>query len=546
MKRFEDIISPFSWSIFYIGFLPMFIVLFHPSLLEYAVLFGVDYAALTVTRLLDRRMFLWLYPDSVLYFLEGNIPKLAQCTTEDKKALLQSMIRFPSRRALYCGVVSFFKVIPAAFVIVFYWQHSSSNGLQALKFFSVVCVMSFYFYGTIFIENQILVSRKIAEFHKRYDWADAFKTISIPAMREEFGLKEASALFSIWIFMLWLQALLISSDAGREGYPLSLQVGVVGFAGMIMISRVWYLSRRYFIGGLLHLFQALDNFDPEKPMASLPLHSSPVLAQFERVFNALLERLGKYQSELSQWVSYQTEESRYRALGEISALVVHDLSSPLHVIQFCTEEIKKDPGKIEDGRYLEQLSLNGKKSLELVDSLKAYLRGSRETNPQTNFNEALEHVTKLLATQFLKSGLPPVKFELDEKLSQIVIQMTKADFIHVLLNLIKNSYENFAEHGISTPMIAIKVVREAQDSVVISLRDNGSGLSPERFEELTGWGVSRRDSGNREGLGLRLVRRLLERSGGKLEVCPLNPNEAGTDFHIELVKGKLLEGSANE
>lgn len=530
-----------SWLIFYVGFLPMFIILFQPSWKEYLIFFLADYVALFFTRRFDEYFFLKLFPDSFLYFLEGNVPRLKSCSTEETVAILHSMFRFPQRRAIYCALLSFIKAIPGTLVIVFYWQHPHvSNSFQFSKLLSMITVMYFYFYGATYIENLILTSSKIASFHKQYNWTQAFKKVNLPAMQKEFGGKEASSLFSIWIFMLWLQGLLVINHTPQD-FPLEIQISVVGFAGLLMVSRIWFLFRSYFLGGLENLIQTLDKFDLEQSPTPLPLHSSPVLASFEKTFNDLIEKIDYYKNELSQWVSYHVEESRYRALGEISALVVHDLSGPLHVINFCTQEIQQDPTTLSNNRYIEQLVVNGHKCKELIDSLKTYLRGSGSGNAGVNYLEAHEHVTRLLQTQFANTDLEEVKFSLDAQLDTLLIEMSKADFIHVLLNLIKNSYENFLKNKVKEPHIKISVKEQDSSRTILSIRDNGSGFSPRLFEELTG-SVSRASNPNgRKSLGLRLVRRLIERYGGKMEVYPLPVEEIGTEFHLSL---KLM-GAAN-
>ena len=47
------------------------------------------------------------------------------------------------------------------------------------------------------------------------------------------------------------------------------------------------------------------------------------------------------EDELKTWVIEETDRSRYTSLGEISALVAHDLATPLHVLDYCTNKIKE-------------------------------------------------------------------------------------------------------------------------------------------------------------------------------------------------------------
>src|SRR5690606_28203303 len=105
-----------------------------------------------------------------------------------------------------------------------------------------------------------------------------------------------------------------------------------------------------------------QKFDHSKQEV-LPLHTTPALANFEKTVNELTSRLVAYERELSGWIISKTEESRYTALGEIAGLVVHDLSSPLHVINFCTSQLRENPELVSNPRYLDQLTTNGERSL---------------------------------------------------------------------------------------------------------------------------------------------------------------------------------------
>lgn len=535
MKKFEDILSPLSWIFVFIGFLPMLLIVFRPTILEYLVFFAVDYVALVVTRFIDRSLFLKLYPDAVLYFLEGDHPRLAAASIEEKIRLFHSMLRFPSRRALYCAAISFVKAIPAVLTVVFFWKHDVSNFEQFARFFFAQCVMYSYFYGAVFIENHILVSRKIADLHKRFDWSDAFRLAPLSVRKGEFRLEESFSILSIWIFMVSLQWLLVKTTPADQTSFLAIQISIVGLAALTLVSRVWYLSRRFFIGGLENLFGILDNLDPEKPGESLALHSSSLLARFEQIFNSVTDKLRSYQQELSRWIFYQTEESRYRALGEISALVVHDLSQPLHVIHFCTAELKNEPKLLTDPRYLDQLIVNGNKSLELIDSLKAYLKDSKSVAGTASYHDAHHHVVRLLSTQFHSTGLPPVTHDVDPALAPLRFRLTTADFIHILLNLFRNSYQDFIEHQNERPRVSVSVVKCVNGEATLSIRDNGSGLDAQRFERLTSMEHFPNTQDFRsEGLGLRLIRRLVERNMGTLKVMTLPVGESGTLFYLTL------------
>jgi len=529
MKRFEDVLSPLSWLVLYLGFFPLFLAVFRPSLKEFLVFYAVDFVALAIMRALDRRLFLKLYPDAIPYY----VPELAPLETlsiDEKVAVYQSMSRCPERRARYCVAVSFLKALPGAAVVVFYWQHTVGNFMQFLLIMGVSFFIYSYFYGAIYIETHTLVSRRLAEWHKRYDWSEVFRRVPIDSRSKNFEFQEGIALASIFILMILLQWLIIKGGHYGGSTSLALQLSIVGISGVLLTMRLWYLGRFHFVGGLQSLFRALEDFDPEKFHAAVPLHSSATLARFEKTFNSLMDRLRAYRQELWRWITFQAEESRFRALGEISALIVHDLSAPLHVIRFCTEELRNHPERFKDGRYIEQLSVNGKRSLELIDSLKGYLRNTGGS-VGVELGDAYRDARRLLESQFFTEDFKKITFDTDAASLRLKLRIAKADLIHILVNLIGNSVQNLLAARISDARI--RVFHEAKDPeeacATLLIRDNGTGMRSERFERLTGVGqLPPKEDPEAHGLGLRLVRRLAEKYEGELSVRDLPSGEAGT------------------
>jgi signal transduction histidine kinase len=330
--------------------------------------------------------------------------------------------------------------------------------------------------------------------------------------------------------LVWLQYL-VGTDVHPENLgQIGLREGLISFSGIALIARIWILEKFYLIGALESIFKNLEGFSPESSRPILALHSSPLLAGFERLFNTLLSKLGAYQKELSHWIQYQTEESRYQALGEISALTLHDISAPFQVIQFFTEKVRESPDCLKNPEYVRQLSENVDKAVKMIRSLRAHLADSAPGITSVDYGTSHLHVFQLLEAQFRDQGLENIRFTIDPALMTMRLKITKVDLIHVIFNLIKNSVENLLKNQVAAPRISVSLQEHGTDYVVIEIQDNGTGLSSQRFEELTSIAYS----GNavRESMGLRLVRRVVERNKGTLSVKEGPDN--GTHFHLRL------------
>lgn len=533
MKKFTDVLSPMSWLVFTACFIQMYIVVFNPSFKEILIFLGAETFSFIIIVLIDRKFFLFFFPSAKPYFPKVEREKIRNMSLLEKKQLLNSLMYFPISRALYCALVSYPKTIPSALVITFVWQNDNPPLQRLLVYFSVFSVVTIYFYGVLFVEIHSFVSKQIAKFHDEDDWSELFS--SAPQVKKFFGFEfqERLVLISIWIFILSAQWIILQQRPSPD--RIAWQISIISISGILLVSRFLYISRNYFSGGLLNLVARLENFDPEKFQGVLPFHTSHILSQFEWVMNMLIYRLRDYRKQLSHWLLIRAEQTRVTALGEISALVVHDLGTPLHVISFCASQIREKANEAPNEKYLNQLIDNVIRSVELVESLRTYLRNGENSTKGCFFFEAFTHAKHVLRSQIGDKQFSKVKQKVDSNLKNgIRVNMAQADLIHVLHNLLVNAYEDLLKTEKENPEVEISLEGTESNFVTILISDNGSGLSSEKFEKLTS--VEYREDAEinpRTGLGLRLVRALVDRYGGKLTIVPYG-EPSGTTFRLKL------------
>jgi signal transduction histidine kinase len=529
-KAFVKLLSPTSQLILMLGFSPIILVVFRPTVWEFLVFVVVDSLALALTRIPDRPLFRAIFPEMRIFFPEFDLDACRHYSVEQKSQLFHSLVRFPQRRALFCLIFSYVKTLPALTIVVLYWKHSISNELQTARALAVFSLMFFYFYGCMYFELHQRVSNVLVKLHEEQDWTDVFRQVASPFPTKTFDISQYIAVAAIWAFMAVGQALLLFG-AATSPLRTATEIVVVSFGGLVLFTRLWFLERNYFVGGLLKLFVTLEKFTPSTVQKNLPLHSSPFLAQFERTFNALMDRLRSNERELSHWIFTGSEQSRFRALGETSGLIVHDLSTPLQVIAFCAGQLIEDPRRISNPRYLDQMKQNTERALELIDSWRAYLRHQTTGSPNANLKEALEHVCKLLATQIEPHLYNSVKIVMDPQMADVNVAIPRAEMIHILINLLSNSFRNLIKHSIHAGQVSVQVVHRSPETVTIAVHDNGTGMKPEAFERLTAFDFLPQDDRRRGGMGLRLVRRLIEQNEGQLNAVD---NEIGTELRLTL------------
>jgi signal transduction histidine kinase len=103
----------------------------------------------------------------------------------------------------------------------------------------------------------------------------------------------------------------------------------------------------------------------------------------------------------------------------------------------------------------------------------------------------------------------------------------------VMINLVNNAIK-FTEKG----KIAIRVDKQDDETVLISVKDNGLGIPPEQlediFQEFTQVDTSSTRKVGGTGLGLPISRRLIEMHGGRLWAESTGIPGEGSTFFIEM------------
>jgi signal transduction histidine kinase len=101
-------------------------------------------------------------------------------------------------------------------------------------------------------------------------------------------------------------------------------------------------------------------------------------------------------------------------------------------------------------------------------------------------------------------------------------------------DLLENVFSNLIENAIihsGCKNIEINV-DEKEDEVIITIQDDGCGIPKEIADKIFEWGVKGKESKG-SGLGLHLVKRIVEGYGGKIL---LKESQQGTVFEIHLRK----------
>ena len=248
------------------------------------------------------------------------------------------------------------------------------------------------------------------------------------------------------------------------------------------------------------------------------------------------------------------EQERTRFIGELEAkndelerfvyTVSHDLRSPLVTIQGFVGLLDKDiaAGKVDRvGRDLERIQRAADTLQQQLDELLELSRIGRVVNPPTAvpFQELVQEAVEMVAGPLEQRGVEVV---VQDDLP--VVQVDRIRLREVFQNLIENAAK-FFEEGQEAPRVEIglRQGKDVSSEPTYFVRDNGRGIEEKFHEKIFGLFERLDQSIPGTGIGLAVVRRIIEVHGGRIWVESDGPG-TGSTFCFTLGKPTFPEDLA--
>jgi two-component system sensor kinase FixL len=229
--------------------------------------------------------------------------------------------------------------------------------------------------------------------------------------------------------------------------------------------------------------------------------------KLEEYSQHLEELVEKRTGELKEAQAQLLRAERLAAIGEIAAMIGHDLRNPLTAIAGAAYYLKTKQGPKKDKNTEEMLELierGVRNSNHIITDLLDYSREIRleptETTPKIITRQALSSVVvpKNIKVRDLTEDEPKIKVDVDK-------------IVRVFINMLRNAIEAMPEGGKFT----IKS-KEENGSLEITFIDTGIGMSKETLEKIGTPLFTTKAKGM--GLGLPICKRIVEAHQGNIFV----------------------------
>ncbi|MCX8061728.1 MAG: ATP-binding protein, partial [Anaerolineales bacterium] len=241
---------------------------------------------------------------------------------------------------------------------------------------------------------------------------------------------------------------------------------------------------------------------------------SPKPGFFAAVFTDITQRK-QWEAERERLI--QDLQRKNSELSQFTYTVSHDLKSPLiTILGFLTfVEQSLEQGNLDQAKAdLQRIHFAAEKMQALLEGLLELSRIGRVINPPTQFpfGEVVMEAVQLLMGNIRHQGRI-VEFEIAPNLP--VVYGDRARLLQVMQNLLDNALKYMGEQ--SRPRIEIGW-REVANELQFYVRDNGIGIEPVHQEKVFGLFEKLDPRAEGYGVGLALVKRIIEVHRGRVWV----------------------------
>lgn len=277
--------------------------------------------------------------------------------------------------------------------------------------------------------------------------------------------------------------------------------------------------------GVISLAHASPTFDFSRAWLSFAEASVNQLGL--SIANArLFASLRQSYEELEKTRAEKLKQERLAALGELSAVVAHEVRNPLGVIFNAVGSLRRLLSPEGDAKILiDMLAEESDRLNRMVGELLDFARPNAPAFEADDLEAVLQDALTVAAAQ---AG-PGCDFELSVDRSLRSVWMDRRMLRQALVNVLVNAFQAMPRGG-TVRASALPELRAGRTWARIDLADEGPGIAPDLLARIFEPFFTTKAQGT--GLGLAVVRRIIEDHQG--EVAVSSAVGSGTTFTFRL------------
>ena len=245
----------------------------------------------------------------------------------------------------------------------------------------------------------------------------------------------------------------------------------------------------------------------------------------ERLEELVAERtseLRQTQLEKERMVEHLIQAEKMTVVGTLVSGIGHEINNPLYVVVAAAEALADERDIAQCRAYGRDILTQARHIAETVKNLSKYAQpGARHDLQRVELNAVVDGAVRLarrtvrgdrVEIKITTSGAPAIRAK-PEEIQQVVFNITR------------NAIQAIRGDG----RVEIHTAQEG-DRVTLSIEDSGAGIPPQDIKRIFDPFFTTKGPDEGEGLGLYIVRQIVTRCGGTIDVA--NVDGGGARFLI--------------
>ncbi len=210
-------------------------------------------------------------------------------------------------------------------------------------------------------------------------------------------------------------------------------------------------------------------------------------------------------------------------VGVMAAGAIHDLSNLISIIVgYSNLLIEENLLDHIEAQSMDKIRMAGEKAAALVHQILKFSRVDEKLS-NINLGDFMDELVAIVTTTLPED----VKILWEKPEEEIFMKCNKVKLQQVLMNLCINALHAMADTG---GFLTILLQRAGDQGVRIDIKDTGIGMDEETVKDIFNPLFTTREDGKGTGLGLFVVKHILDEYNGEIEV--LSELKKGTTFRV--------------
>jgi signal transduction histidine kinase len=254
-------------------------------------------------------------------------------------------------------------------------------------------------------------------------------------------------------------------------------------------------------------------------LSSLMKHLFTKYYKTEELNNTLEQKIALEVKKSKKQQLALTQQNKFIQMGEMISMIAHQWRQPLSAISSAVISIDMN---IASGKFDTRKEQDVNNMIEFItkkhNNISDYVKFLSTTiDDFRNFFITDKDKKTIPLSSLVKNSLHIIQKLLESKGIEIIVDykcnenvtIYQNELIQVILNILKNSEDNFQENKIKKPTIKIDVSKK-QRYYSIAIKDNGKGIKEEIMEKIFEPYFSTKLEKNGTGLGLYMSKTMVE------------------------------------